>query len=177
MKRTINLSMLLIALIGSGSSFAGFNDGLVAAQNGDYAAAISNWKPLAIAGDANAQNNMGSLYRDGKGVTGDYAEAYAWYHMAAIQGNPEAQFNLGNMYKLGQGVPEDFTLAVSWYRKAADQGNMYAQNNMGSLYLDGCGVTRNPKTRVWPLLSSASERCMRRGWVSKRMRARQYAFT
>ena len=47
--------------------------GVTAYQAGDYATALQEWKPLAEAGDAAAQYNLGYMYDSGKGVLQDYA--------------------------------------------------------------------------------------------------------
>ena len=48
-----------------------FEDGLAAAQRGDYAAALNFWKPLAEKGDAAAQNFLGLIYDEGQGPQDD----------------------------------------------------------------------------------------------------------
>ncbi len=45
-------------------------------------------------GYAIAQNNLGWMYQEGKGVQQDDAEAVKWYRKAAEQGNAEAQYRL-----------------------------------------------------------------------------------
>src|SRR4030095_1164368 len=88
-------------------------------------------KKRATQGDAVAQNNLGSMYVEGKGVPQDYTEALKWYRLAAAQGYAEAQFNLGVMYLGGEGVPQDYAEALKWYRLAAAQGEAKAQFNLG----------------------------------------------
>ena len=44
-----------------------------AAKAGDYAAALALWEPLARAGVARAQNNIGACFSDGLGVECDPA--------------------------------------------------------------------------------------------------------
>ena len=63
-----------------------FDKGFAAAQAGDYATALQEWKPLAEAGDATAQNDIGIMYEYGLSVSQDYAEAIKWYRLAADQG-------------------------------------------------------------------------------------------
>ena len=73
-------------LLGSGAAVAGpFEDGLAAYQRQDYAVAYDAWKPLAEAGDASAQNNLGALYSQGAGVARDYPAARDWWRRAAEQ--------------------------------------------------------------------------------------------
>jgi len=70
----------------------------------------------AEAGDAIAQNDLGLIYDNGRGVPEDDAEAVRWYRLAADQGVVVAQYNLGVMYERGEGVPQDNAEAVRWYR-------------------------------------------------------------
>jgi TPR repeat protein len=43
-----------------------FQKGLAAYQSGDYATALQEWTPLAEAGDASVQYNLGVTYRSGE---------------------------------------------------------------------------------------------------------------
>jgi len=90
-----------------------------------------------------AQNNLGGMYADGRGVPQDYVEALKWVRMAADQGLSNAQGRLGEMYDKGQGVLQDYQQAVAWYRKAAEQGLALAQFSLGVKYVDGHGVAQD----------------------------------
>lgn len=72
-------------------------------------------------GVANAQFNLGFMYKRGQGVKQDSQEAAKWYRKAADQGLEVAQYNLGLMYDKGHGVKQDFKEAAKWDKKAADQ--------------------------------------------------------
>ena len=53
------------------------------------------WYRLAAEqGYADAQNNLGVCYHNGKGVAKNRATAIRWYKKAAAQGNSTAQDNL-----------------------------------------------------------------------------------
>ena len=97
----------------------------------------------AVAGDANAQNNLGLMYVAGEGVPKNDGEAVKWYRKAAEQGHARAQYNLGVSYATGAGVPEDDGEAVKWFRKAAEQGLTNAQGNLGLMYAAGDGVPQD----------------------------------
>ena len=103
----------------------------------DYAEAVKLSRNAAEHGDADAQNNLGWAYREGKGVPQNYAESVEWFRTAAEQGNADAQNNLGWAYREGKGVPQDYAEAIKWFRKAAEQGNAAAQNNLGCAYDKG----------------------------------------
>lgn len=87
----------------------------------------------AEAGDADAQNNLGTCYYTGTGITKDYEKAVYWYAKAAEQGLAIAQYNLGGCYENGDGVPEDIEKAQDFYLKAARQGYVKAQYAVGMI--------------------------------------------
>jgi tetratricopeptide (TPR) repeat protein len=101
-----------------------YNQGEYYYRIDDYQQAMDWYRKAADQGDADAQDSIGSLYRDGKGVGQDYAEAMAWFRKAALQSNSEAQVNIGSLYRDGHGVKQDYAQARRWYQKAADQRNI-----------------------------------------------------
>ena len=104
----------------------------------------------ATTGDAQAQLNLGMMYRDGVGVPKDTAKAAEWYQKAAAQGEAKAQFHLGVRYGLGDGLQKDAAKAAEWYQKAAAQGEARAQYNLGSMHDRGEGVPQDAaKALVW----------------------------
>jgi TPR repeat protein len=82
-------------------------------------------------GDAEAQNNLGWMYNDGKGVAKDKVEAEKWFRKAAEQGHIGAQYKLASMYYWDT---KDKAEAEKWFRKAAEQGDAEAQNSLGWMY-------------------------------------------
>ena len=137
------LALFTSCLLLSANVTADFEKGLTAYEAGDYEAAIQEWKPLAEQGNADAQNNLGVIYENGRGVIQDYKEAVKWYTKAAEQGVANAQFNLALMYERSMGVLQDYKEAVKWYTKAAEQGNANAQGNLGFMYGNGNGVLQD----------------------------------
>ena len=154
--RTTILSLALA--FGAGAALAqDFQKGMAAAQEGDYATALQEWRPLADLGNLTAQYNLGWMYDNGTGVLQDYAEALKWYRLAAEQGNAAAQFNLAVMYTKGEGVLQDYAEAVKWYRLAAEQGNAKAQYNLAVVYGNGVGVLQdNVRTHMWNNIAAAN---------------------
>jgi len=55
-------------------------------------------------GDAEAQYNLGIIYRKGDGQPRNPAEAFKWFKKAAEQGHVDAQHILGMMFTKGEGV-------------------------------------------------------------------------
>jgi TPR repeat protein len=109
----------------------------------DYAEAIKWYRKAALMGHADAQNDFGFCYDNGRGLNEDDVEAVKWYRKAAEQGIADAQNNLGNRLYNGQGIIKNYAEAAKWYRKSAENGNQNAQYNLGWCYQYGQGVTKN----------------------------------
>lgn len=70
-----------------------------------------------------AQNNLGLMYDQGRGVEKDTVQAIFWLSKAAEQGVAHAQYNLASRYYLGAGVEKDEALGAFWYRQAKEQAD------------------------------------------------------
>ncbi|PTD25176.1 SPOR domain-containing protein [Sphingomonas fennica] len=114
--------------------------GVAAWKRGDYAAAIAFWRPLAEAGNADAQFNLGQAYRLGRGVAADPKAARDWYRRAAEQGHPQAQANYG-LLLFDDG---DRQTVLPWLQKAAERGDARALYVLGTLAFNG-----DPPPRDW----------------------------
>ncbi len=86
-----------------------------------------------LAGDADAQYNLGMKYLEGKGVPRDYTEAVNLLQSAAMQGDARAQYELGSMYANGKGVEASFIYAHVWWNLAAASGHQGAKSRLDSL--------------------------------------------
>jgi hypothetical protein len=133
---------MLVAVAGVAAA-GPFEDGRAALDRGDYVTAYRLLRPLAEQGDVRAQNDLGSMYQDGKGVPQNYTGAMKWYRRAAEQNYATSQFNVGLMYEHGIGVPQNYPEAAKWLGRAAEQGNATAQATLGFLYRAGFGVPEN----------------------------------
>lgn len=103
-----------------------FDMGMAAAQRGDYAVALRQWRPLAEQGHAAAQFNLGLMYADRLGVAQSDREAVRWWRLASAQGYSPAQTSLAWMYANGWGVPQDLEIAYMWSTVAAGNGHQDA---------------------------------------------------
>jgi TPR repeat protein len=93
-------------------------------------------------GLAIAQNNLGTMYEDGKVLPQDYKEAIKWYRLAANQGKALALINLGASYVQGRGVPSNRIIA-------------YALFNLGAVESTDQSVkTRENRSHLSQLMSS-----------------------
>ena len=158
MNRLLILPVLLLTLLVGNPAFsADFQKGFDAADKGDFATALKEWKPLAEQGDADAQFNLGIMYDYGKGVPQNDKTAVKWYRLAAEQGDADAQSNLGFMYDTGKGVPQNDKTAVKWYKLAAEQGDATAQTNLGIKYFIGKGVPQDyVRAHMWGNLGASN---------------------
>ena len=102
-------------------------------------------------GDAEAQYQLGLMYRRGLGVPKNDAQAAPWYHLAAEQGHAEARLELDALYYTGPDALEasDFE-ALMLYRQAAEQGDATAQSSLGWMYYRGqCGPQNYSEAAAW----------------------------
>src|SRR3546814_11289292 len=98
--RSVRIAALLAlplaaATLAAAPAHADVKSGVEAWQRGDYQAAVAEWRPLAIAGDADAQFYLGQAYKLGRGVPNDLGQADAWYRLADKQGHLQAEDNPG----------------------------------------------------------------------------------
>ena len=75
----------------------------------------------------NAQLNLGTLFRAGKGIKQSFSEAFHWFEKAAQQGNAIAQFEIAMLNFQGRGVVQSNTQAIRWRHQAAKRGHSNAQ--------------------------------------------------
>ena len=132
LSKRVTIAVMLITVLAM-PAWAGVEEGYDAYERGDYVAAFREWLPLAEAGSAEAQFNIGVLFQKGRGVPADSAEALRWYRRAAWQGHADAQNNLGGMLSRGEGIPEDYVQAHMWFSLAAVRGKQSAQRNLDTL--------------------------------------------
>ncbi|NGZ59629.1 MAG: hypothetical protein CV081_03870 [Nitrospira sp. LK265] len=118
--------------------------------------AVNEILKRAQAGDANAQNELGLLYSEGRGLPQNYHEAKDWFKKAADQGHANAQVNLGTLYSLGRGAPYSDPMALFWFQKAAEQRNALAFAKLGMMYERGRAVPQSLiEAHMWYSLSIA----------------------
>ncbi len=123
-QRVTTLLALALLLTAFGAHADPYAQGYDSAYQGDYGSAYAKWLPLAMAGDARAQFNLGLMYHSGLYVQQDEARALYWYHKAAANGIREAQEYLVMGYSEGWfGLRPDARQARYWQDMLA--GNSY----------------------------------------------------
>lgn len=99
----------------------------------------------AIAGDANAEYEIGTLFARGAEVPQSHERATYWWRRAADQGSADARYALGLAYLNGSGVPRDAREAMNWFRRASVSGNPRGAYEIGRLYEAGELGPSNPR--------------------------------
>ncbi len=148
---------LLAALGGlaaaSAPAVADVKQGVDAYSRGEYRKAVEEWRPAAIAGDADAQFNLGQAYTLGRGVPVDIAMAESWFRKAALQGHFEAEAKYG-LVLFEQGKR---TEAAPWLEKAVKRGEPRAELVLGTMLFNGDGVEKDwPRAYALLVRSAAS---------------------
>ena len=130
---------------------ASVKEGVDAWSRGDYPSAVKSWRPLAIAGDADAQFNLGQAYKLGRGVPADLLQAEDWYRKSALQGHLQAEDNYGLvMFQNGNRQQ-----AMPWIEKSSARGEPRAQYLLGTALFNGDMVTKD-WVRAYALMTRAS---------------------
>ena len=153
--RTGFLTLAIMLALAYSANAGSLEDGMAAYARGNYAMALKFWQPYAEQGHADAQNNLGVIYANGRGVPRDDVEAVKWWRRAGEQGNAMAQFNLGVSYKTGWGVPRDYVSAHMWLNLAAEAGYEIAPK-----------IRDSTASKMTPDQIAEAER-MAREWIAK----------
>jgi cell division protein FtsN len=147
----MGLAGIMIAV--TSPALADVKAGVDAWGRGDYRRAVEEWRPAAIAGDADAQFNLGQAYKLGRGVPVDMPMAESWYRKAALQGQIEAEANYGLILFQNNKREE----ALPWLEKSVARGEPRAQLVLGTMLYNGDGVARDwPRAYALVVRSAAS---------------------
>ncbi|TVQ83197.1 MAG: sel1 repeat family protein [Micavibrio sp.] len=106
----------------------------------DYSA----YKRRAAAGDMEAQEILGDLYREGRGVEKNPVKAMEWYRGAAAQGSCYAYARMGMLYYHGEGVAQNQRRALRLFVKAL--GDHHSNNAERAMFI-GYEGQRIPEDR------------------------------
>lgn len=143
---------LVSAAMLAAPAHADVKQGVEAWQAGDYQAAVAEWRPLALAGDADAQFNLGQAYKLGRGVPTDLGQAEAWYRKAAKQGHLQAEDNLGLILFTANRRDE----AMTYITRSAERGEPRAQYVLGTAMFNG-DLAAQDWPRAYALTKRASD--------------------
>ena len=106
----------------------------------------------AEGGLAMAQDQLGTLHLQGRGVPQSTARALTWIRRPAHRGASAAQLELADLYQAGVLVPLNLEKAYYWYRIASlgQDGDVHILNSEAVL-----ASARRRADRMAPMLSSA----------------------
>lgn len=125
--------------------------GVDAWGRGDYRKAVEEWRGPAVAGDPDAQFNLGQAYKLGRGVPVDPALAESWFRKAAVQGHEQAEENYGlALFQYGRKAE-----AVPWLEKSAARDDPRTQLVLGTMLFNGDGLPRD-YPRAYALMTRAA---------------------
>ncbi|KAJ3101451.1 Leucine-rich repeat serine/threonine-protein kinase 2, partial [Phlyctochytrium planicorne] len=94
-------------------------------------------------GNSEAEERVGDMYREGKGVEQNQREGFKWYLKAVRQGNASVENKIGNCYLKGEGISKSVAEGVKWIKRAADKADAEAQCDLGRCYFEGLGVPKD----------------------------------
>lgn len=105
---------------------------------------VSLYEQAISQGDADAMNDLGSLYYDGRGCEQSFTKTVHYYEMAAEHGHELAQENLGYCYYYGRNIPVDYEKAFKCFAAGAFCGRVCSLYKIGDMYRNGYYVGKNP---------------------------------
>ena len=147
-------AMMLAAapvLVG-GTAGADVKAGVDAWARGDFKRAVEEWRAPALAGDPDAQYNLGQAYKLGRGVPVDPVLAQSWYLKAANKGHLQAADNYGiGLYQSGRKAE-----AAPWLEKSSARGEPRTQLVLATMLFNGDGLPRDA-VRAYALMTRASQ--------------------
>lgn len=106
--------------------------------------AVHWFRRAAEHGSSSAQNSLGILLGNGKGIRKNTAEALSWLRKAFRAGDSCAATNIAITYRENG----DLRAAFKWFRRAAEADDGDALIQLGIHYYWGKGVRRNPREAV-----------------------------
>lgn len=155
---TARIGWAALMLLVASPALADVKAGVDAWSRGDYTAAVAQWRGPAIAGDADAQFNLGQAYKLGRGVPVDLAQAEQWYAKAAASGHPMASDNYGLiLYQQGKRGA-----ALPWLEKSAARDERRAELILGTMLFNGDNVPKD-EVRAYALISRSSQQGLSQG--------------
>lgn len=102
-----------LLLLSCGPAFAGMDRAEQLFADRKFTQAADELRPMARAGNAEAELMLGDLYGLGL-LEDDPVRAAEWYARAAHKGHPRAQLRLARSYAEGRGLAKDRLRAALW---------------------------------------------------------------
>ena len=106
----------------------------------DYDTEYDLYQVMADDGVHFAQNILGLILEEGRGVKQDIEKSFRWYLCAAKSGLVKAQFNLGLCYKYGKGTPVDYDKALEYFSLAIEEFHNRSFYELADMYENALGI-------------------------------------
>jgi TPR repeat protein len=154
LKRSDVLKLAVAALAitaGAVPVYADTKAGVEAWSRGEYEVAVKEWLDPAMAGDPDAQFNLGEAYKLGRGVKTDLNVALDWYRKASAQGHLQAADSCGHLLHYQQKVAE----SLPFLRASSDRGEPRAQYLLATEMFNGIHVEKD-WVRAYALMTRAA---------------------
>jgi uncharacterized protein len=149
--KSAKMIITALAILSASPALADVKAGVDAWSQGDYGKAIAQWRPLAVAGDADAQFNMGQAYKLGRGVPVDLKMAEDWYRKASLQGHLQAEDNYGLiLFQNG-----DRQKALPLIERSSARGEPRSQYVLGTALFNG-DMVKKDWVRAYALMTRSS---------------------
>lgn len=143
--------VLGLTSLAAAPALADVKAGVDAWSRGDYKKAVDEWRPDAVAGNPDAQFDLGQAYKLGRGVPVDLGQAEIWYGKAAAQGHVQAEDNYGlTLFQNGKRAE-----AVRWLERSVARGEPRAQLVLGTMLFNGDAVDKD-WVRAYALLTRSA---------------------
>ena len=111
--------------------------GFQALERRDYKTALYYLSFFAANGDAKANYNLGTMYREGLGVEKDEVQSLSHFIAAAENGHMLGNYAVGLAFLLGKGSDIDAEAAIHYLTEAALLGHAISPVEIGNLYFRG----------------------------------------
>lgn len=99
----------------------------------------------AADGNADAMNDLGALWYEGRAGKPDFEKAVFWYEKAAAAGNRQAEENLGYCWYYGRTGEPDYGKAFHYFLLGALDGHLISLYKVGDMYRNGLYAEKNPR--------------------------------
>ena len=99
--------------------------------------AVEHMMKAANLGFTEAQDRLGSWYRDGKNVSQDVVAATAWFRLAANRGHLASKINLGRILETLPGQANSLATAIGLYQEAASAGHPVGHYHLARILASG----------------------------------------
>jgi hypothetical protein len=119
------------------------DQGLAYYKNRQDAATFHAWLPLAEAGHAESQFNLGVLLQNSNELPNDDRAALGWHEKAAARGYGESNCHVGNLLRKLSRDAESLARARNAYLRGADMGETICMHNAAAVLLAGEGGPRD----------------------------------